>query len=133
MSETKPILRIIGSLQHPRHFKYFEFLVKRAREKRVKVEFYTNADRNKLVEVATTSKVFAHTTRFEHFGIAVVEGMTAGCPIVVHKNGGPYEDIIDFGKYGLYFETVEELAQQIDKLMTNKNTWNYYHKLSQKS
>ena len=66
-----------------------------------------------------------------HFGIAVVEGMAAGCPVIVHKSGCPYEDIIDRGYYGLVYQTIEELAEKIDKLM-QPESWKYYHNLSLK-
>ena len=37
--------------------------------------------------------------RYEQFGIAVVEAMAGGCPVIVHGSGGPYEDIVEHGKY----------------------------------
>ena len=131
LSETRPALRVVGGLA-PSATYYKEFLEKRAREKGVKLELYTNAPRGELVKIATSSRVFVHATRGEHFGIAVVEGMAAGCPVIVHRSGGPYEDITDYGKYGLYYESVEELADHIDRLMTDEKTWRHYHELSLK-
>ena len=84
------------------------------------------------MKIATSSKVFVHATVGEHFGIAVVEGMAAGCPVIVHESGGPYEDIIDKGYHGLAFRTVEDLAERIDKLIAGKEAWKYYHNLSLK-
>jgi glycosyltransferase involved in cell wall biosynthesis len=129
LTDTKPELRVVGGLI-PSTVPYKEKLKKRAREKGVRVEFYPNAPRRELVRVATTSKVFVHATIGEHFGIAVVEGMAAGCPAVVHKSGGPYLDIIDGGRYGLAYETPEELAEIIDKLITDPRAWRHYHELS---
>lgn len=126
LTETKPVLRIVGGLI-PSTIPYKERLEKRAREKGVKVEFYPNAPRTKLVELATSSKVFVHTTIGEHFGVAVVEGMAAGCPAIVHRSGGPWEDIVKFGRYGLSFETPEELAEIIDRLLTEPRVWRHYH------
>ena len=130
LTETKPALRVVGGLI-PLTMPYKEFLEKRAREKGVRVEFYTNVSREELVKIVTSSKVFVHATVGEHFGIAVVEGMAAGCPVIVHKSGGPYEDIIDRGYYGLAYQTIEELAEKIDKLM-QPESWKYYHNLSLK-
>lgn len=84
---------------------YKESLEKRAREKGVRVEFYPNASRDELVKIVTSSKVFVHATVGEHFGIAVVKGMAAGCPVIVHRSEGSYEDIIDYGYYGLTYKT----------------------------
>jgi len=129
LSKEKPILRVVGSLM-PHSLQYKAYLEKLAREKYVRIEFHTNISRDKLVKLASSSKVFVHATLYEHFGIAVVEGMAAGCPVIVHKSGGPYEDIIDYGTYGLYYESVDDLAEKIDMLMTDRKKWEYYHRMS---
>jgi len=131
LTESKPVLRVIGGLI-PMTIPYKESLEKRAREKGVKVEFYPNAPRDALVKLATTSKVFVHATVGEHFGVAVVEGMAAGCPVIVHKSGGPYEDIIDYGNYGIYYDSIEDLAEKIDDVITDEKKWMLYHDLSLK-
>ena len=129
LSNTKPVLRVIGGLI-PSNIPYKEKLEKLAEERNVKIEFHINAPREELVKLTASSKVFVHATVGEHFGIAVVEGMAAGCPVIVHKRGGPYEDITDYGNYGLAYETVEELAENIDKLMSSPKLWRYYHEKS---
>ena len=129
LTDTKPTLKVIGGLI-PTTMLYKESLEKRAKEKGVKVEFYPNVSREDLVKRVASSKVFVHATVGEHFGIAVVEGMAAGCPVIVHRSGGPYEDITDYGKHGLAFENKEELAEFIDRLITQRKTWEHYHKLS---
>jgi len=128
LTETKPVLRVVGGLI-PLTLSYKKFLEKRAKERGVRVEFYPNASREELIRIATSSKVFVHATVGEHFGIAVVEGMAAGCPVIVHRSGGPYEDIVDYGRYGLTYNSTEELAEKIDRLMQPK-TWKHYHMLS---
>ena len=129
LTNTKPIIRVIGGLISSAN-NYYKFLIKLARRVGVKLEFYTNVPRWQLVELVTSSRVFVHTTVGEHFGIAVVEAMAAGCPVIVHKSGGPYEDIIDKGKYGIYAETIEEYADAIDRLLENQEEWHKYHKKS---
>ena len=131
LTEAKPVLRVIGGLV-PSAVPYKERLERRAREKGVKVDFHPNVSREELVELATSSKVFVHATAGEHFGIAVVEGMAAGCPVVVHRSGGPYEDITDYGNYGLSYNSVEELAEHIDRLLTEPKLWRKYHEKSLK-
>lgn len=131
LTESKPTLKVVGGLI-PLMVPYKEPLERRAREKGVRIEFHPNASREELVKIATSSKVFVHATVREHFGIAVVEGMAAGCPVIVHRSGGSYEDIIDYGSYGLHYETTEELANHIDKLIADEKTWRHYHSLSLK-
>ncbi|ABM81326.1 glycosyltransferase [Hyperthermus butylicus] len=128
-TDTKPRLRIVGSLA-PSAKSYLQKLKKLARNNNITLEIHTNVSREKLVQLATQSRIFVHATIGEHFGIAVVEAMAAGLPVIVHMSGGPFHDIIEKGKYGYYYKTVEELAHHIDKLLSSKREWNHYHKLS---
>ena len=128
-TETKPVLRIVGSLS-PSMKPYLQKILKLAKDKRVELELIINAPRKKLVELTATSRIFLHTTVGEHFGIAVVEAMAAGLPVIVHKSGGAYLDIIDKDKYGLSFNTVKELANHIDRLIVDKKWWSKLHDLS---
>lgn len=58
------------------------------------------------------------SSRFEGFGLTVVEGMSAGLPVLVSDNGGPME-IIDSGKYGFHFKIgdVADCANKIEEIM----------------
>jgi glycosyltransferase involved in cell wall biosynthesis len=129
MTSSRPVLRIVGSL-NPRFEWYKELLVRRAREKGVKLELYINASRKELVKIVTRSKIFVHTTRYEQFGIAVVEAMAGGCPVIVHGSGGPYEDVIERGEYGLYYNGLDDLAEKVDKSLSDRGIWEYYHRKS---
>lgn len=57
-------------------------------------------------------------SRFEGFGLTVVEGMAAGVPVLVSDVEGPME-VIDRGRYGYFFrnEDVEDCAKQILDIM----------------
>uniref|UniRef100_A0A7C5USM1 Glycosyltransferase n=1 Tax=Ignisphaera aggregans TaxID=334771 RepID=A0A7C5USM1_9CREN len=129
LSSTKPMLRIVGTLI-PRLRWYKEFLEDRARKRGINIEFYINVPREYMVKIISSSRVFVHATRCEHFGIAVVEAMAGGCPVIVHKCGGSYEDIINRGEYGLYYESIEDLAENIDRLLSSRSIWEYYHRKS---
>lgn len=49
-----------------------------------------------------------HPERFEHFGIAPVEAMAAGCVPIVLDRGGPAE-IVQHRRSGLHWKTLQEL------------------------
>jgi glycogen synthase len=60
--------------------------------------------------------------RFEPFGIAVAEAMYVGAIPVVYKGSlsGPWIDIVDTGKYGIGFRTLEELAEVIEHVINTE-------------
>jgi glycosyltransferase involved in cell wall biosynthesis len=62
--------------------------------------------------------MYVHMKRFEPFGIAVAEAMHAGAIPIVYKGftSGPWIDIVDRGKYGIGFRTIDELAEILEYL-----------------
>lgn len=76
-----------------------------------KVKIFINADRRTLINELIKAKAIIHPSPYEPFGIAVVEGMAAGCiPIVRRGFNGPWMEITQRGKYGLGFSSVNELS-----------------------
>jgi glycosyltransferase involved in cell wall biosynthesis len=59
--------------------------------------------------------LFVHPSRYEGFGLTVVEAMAAKVPVIASNIEGPAE-ILENGKYGLMFESDnhEDLALQIE-------------------
>ncbi|WP_288008049.1 glycosyltransferase, partial [Thermofilum sp.] len=83
-----------------------------------KIEVLVNANRETLIDRLLKAKVIIHPAPHEPFGIAVVEGMAAGCiPIVKRGVNGPWLEIIEKGKYGLGFNYVEELTNLIENAL----------------
>ena len=64
-----------------------------------------------------TSKVYLHPMRYEHFGIAIVEAMASGLVPVVHKSGGAWMDVVEYGKYGFGFKSIEEAIENINNIL----------------
>jgi alpha-1,2-mannosyltransferase len=59
-----------------------------------KVEFVINQPFPILKKWVAQSSVGLHTMWNEHFGIGIVECMSAGCITIAHKSGGPLLDIV---------------------------------------
>mmetsp|Transcript_23379 Transcript_23379/g.29016 ORF Transcript_23379/g.29016 Transcript_23379/m.29016 type:complete len:92 (-) Transcript_23379:48-323(-) len=57
----------------------------------------------------------------EHFGIAIVEMMSAGLVTIAHTSGGPLHDIIGCSEdpIGYLCSTTEEFAQTLVKAIKN--------------
>ncbi len=82
------------------------------------VKIYLNVPRHQILENLAKAKIYVHSAPYEHFGISVVEAMAAGAiPIVKKGFNGPWIDILDQGKYGLGYETPENLAHIIAKIL----------------
>ena len=58
------------------------------------VRFAMNISFKNLKEELSQATVALHTMWNEHFGIALVECMAAGCVMVGHRSGGPLLDIV---------------------------------------
>jgi glycosyltransferase involved in cell wall biosynthesis len=100
--------------------KYQEFLRTFIGKKNLenKVEFLEDIKRDVILDRLLRAKVLVHTAIREPFGIAVVEGMAAGCIPVVRKGfNGPWIDITQEGRYGIGFESVEDLALAIETII----------------
>lgn len=54
-----------------------------------KVYFMSSAPFEKMPEVYNSCSVFVHTASRESFGLAVLEAMGLGLPVIVPKSGGP--------------------------------------------
>jgi len=79
-----------------------------------RVNMLPNLTRDKLKKILLTSKVYLHTKKNEHFGISIIEGMSAGCIPIVHDSGGPRE----FVPFELRYKNLEEAKVKIEKAIS---------------
>jgi len=104
------------------------------------IKFHVNASFQTLKELFGVSRILIHATGMnedqskypdlmEHFGIAVVEAMSAGCvPTVIKKGGLP--EIISDGVDGYQWSSENELKQKILMLIKDEELW---RRMSRKS
>jgi glycosyltransferase involved in cell wall biosynthesis len=112
-------LIIMGSVINKSYYRYLLRKIKSlGLEKNVFI--LTDIDEEKKWEILLRAKIYVHMKHFEPFGIAVAEAMYAGAIPIVYKGytSGPWIDIVDKGKYGMGFKTMEELAEIIHDIMT---------------
>ncbi len=92
-----------------------------ARASGLPVYFHLNASPEKVRELYATSSYYWHGTgygqsetlfpeRMEHFGITVVEAMSAGAIPFVYAMGGPAEIVAD-GETGYQWKTLDDLVE----------------------
>jgi glycosyltransferase involved in cell wall biosynthesis len=89
-----------------------------------------NIPRNELREILSKAKYYLHPPFPEHFGIAVVEAMSAGCIPIVYRDGGVWYDIVSKVSGSLGYNTIDEVVKIIKGLDNDKDT---YIKLKEKS
>ena len=78
------------------------------------IKILPNLRRNDVLTLLSKSKVLFHPMPNEHFGIAIIEAMAAGCLPVVHASGGPLE-IVDDGQYGLMYRDSREIPELLTR------------------
>ncbi len=118
IAEKLPSVRfyVIGSARGRRSKNYLAKILALKEKLGVKnLELFPNAPHELKLKLLSKSKALLHLMPYEHFGIAVVEGQASGCVPVVHKSGGQWTDVVEEGKYGLGYESLqpEEIVEKV--------------------
>jgi len=109
---------------------YLQELISLAKRLNVRLRISINMPEREKSYVLSKSMVFVNNSRHEHFGIAVIEAMASGTPVIVHKSGEPWLGTVARGAYGLGYGDVAELSRHLEMVFTNEGLW---HRLSQLS
>lgn len=115
----------------PDNREYFERV--RAAGARVSGTAAANVSRAVLKGLLERSRIFWHGMgygentddnpgRVEHFGIATVEAMAAGCVPVVFDGGGPAE-VVEHGRTGFRWRSIDELTRYTRLLADDPALW----------
>jgi glycosyltransferase involved in cell wall biosynthesis len=108
----KKKLFIVGYLARE-NTNYYQTLLALCRGKE-NIKILPNLKRDEVLVLLSKAKVFFHPMPNEHFGIAIVEAMAAGCLPVVHASSGPME-ILANGLYGLIYKDKTELPELLNQ------------------
>lgn len=90
------------------------------------ITFFVNQPRDAILAVFAQTKVAIHTMKEEHFGISIVEMMSAGLVTIAHASGGPLHDIIGSTEepVGFVASTEQDYVDHVVKSMNNfDNNW----------
>ncbi len=105
-----------------------DYLLKvRNRARDLAVTFHLNTSTEEIQRLYASASVYWHATGYdnkgvhnpevqEHFGISVIEAMSAGCVPLVYRGGGP-ADFIEPERTGYLWETPAELADLTQRFM----------------
>lgn len=124
---------LIGAL-NPSEKEYFDTL--KAKAKGYPVQFFVNLDRDAFSSQLDEAVLYWHgmgygadletyPERTEHFGITVVEAMSAGCVPIVFDQGGP-ADIVQTHQCGLTWNSPADLVAQTEAMLQDKMRLDYF-------
>lgn len=93
-----------------------EFLPLVFRNRNIKI--YKNISLNHLINLYHRSNICLSTSRFEGFGLAVLEAMACGLPAIIPYNSGGLNEIVRNNQEGLYFhlENPKEAIYQMEAI-----------------
>lgn len=124
---------IFGGAKTPTAITYLRQIDVLAKKNGLKVSYNINkvadvylipdAPREIINNIMLRAKVFLHATINEHWGIVIAEAMANGLPVIAHKSGGAWSDLLEEGQISLGYENEEEAVNSIIKIITNKKLW----------
>jgi glycosyltransferase involved in cell wall biosynthesis len=112
-------MKIVGNLDLY-HYNYYCHIKKTIKDFNL-IDFVTleiNTSFDKLLSFMKKSKVYFHPSPGEHFGISIVESMSAGLIPIVPDIGGPTEFVAP--KY--HYNTIKQAAQIISSVFDIPNS-----------
>ncbi|MEM2292359.1 MAG: glycosyltransferase family 4 protein [Nitrososphaerota archaeon] len=121
---------IIGSIYGRASARYFNKLKNLINRLKVsdKVRLIVNCPSAELKRILSKAKIYIHCARFEYFGMSIIEAMACGCVPIVYGGGGAYIDVIDRGKYGLSFNNINELIDNVNLLLEDNSLFKRFSK-----
>ncbi len=87
------------------------------------VNVIPNAPEDVKANLLCRAKAILHTHPAEHFGIAIVEAMSTGAVPIVHKDGGAWLDIVERGKYGFGYSSINDAAEAVITALNVSNDY----------
>ncbi|GHA80368.1 glycosyltransferase family 4 protein [Pontibacter akesuensis] len=85
------------------------------------VKFLGPLVHDNLIQLVANAKVLLHPSREESFGMAVIESMVVGTPVVGGRESGFIPHLLDHGKAGLLCNvySADEVAAAVKKLLSD--------------
>ncbi len=125
----------MSSQDLPIDIAFSDYVIKRIKEEaerynvRDRVEILIDVSREDLRRILCKASFYVHPPFAEHFGISIVEAMSAGCVPIVYRDGGGWIDIVSKINERLGYNDVDEIPRIILSIET-ENMFNHLSKIS---
>ncbi|MCL1950256.1 MAG: glycosyltransferase [Turicibacter sp.] len=83
--------------------------------------------KEQLLKEYLNSVAFVLTSRWEGFGLVLIEAMSCGVPVISFNNYGPNE-VLNGGEYGILIQSgqTKAFSAELNQLLENKESLKYY-------
>lgn len=91
-----------------------------------KVKFKGALSRDKVKKEMSNCDIFALTSRFETFGVVLIEALSSGKPVISTRNGGANDIVNDFNGVLVDVDNINELGKKMYYMYKNYNSYDSY-------
>lgn len=113
-------LRIIG--EGPEKLNLFKLAKKLGIDKNV--EFLGSLSRHQVKIEMSNASVLVHPSKYETFGVVIIEALAMGLPVIATRCGGPESVVVDTVGILIDPESVSQLSDAMNNIIINYETYN---------
>ncbi len=89
-----------------------------------RVSFLGKVSRERIKDEMQRSNVVVLPSRFESFGVVLIEAIATGCPIIATRSGGPESIVNKSNGFLVSVENEEELADAMERMYLSYENFN---------
>jgi len=89
-----------------------------------RVSFLGKVSRERIRDEMQRSNVFILPSRFESFGVVLIEALATACPIIATRSGGPESIVNDQNGFLVPVENEEELKDAMERMYLSYQNFN---------
>jgi len=84
---------------------------------KARVKIIKNPSFEEIIKQLKNSEIVIDSQKEVNITMTSIEAMAAGCVVLAHKRGGTYTEVLENGKYGFGFKSIEEGAKKLKEII----------------